>query len=480
MWNLTRRFANLGDEYLTFVKPTALCHNLNLVHKNSLLLQDLNLQDISDEELIAILSGQSNLDYESFASIYMGHQFGVLVPQLGDGRAITIGEHQDNKLHIWELQLKGAGKTRFSRMGDGRAVLRSSIREYLVSHLMKSLDINTTEALAIISSTDQVYRETPETAAIVLRVASSFLRFGHFEYFAYHHKPAELKKLIDFTIINYFPHIPIDSSNYIAMFLQEVVRSTAITIAKWQSVGFVHGVMNTDNMSILGLTIDYGPFAFMDNFSPKKKFNHSDNEGRYTYANQPQMAWWNLYRLAEALLALDNTNEQALQLELDSFAEHYNNAYQDIMWQKMGIIDYRNIADKALLNDILIALEQNNIDWTFFWRQLSCGDSGINKILSIYPNFDFTTIYTRLIKCYSSQTITQSVRETNMQAINPAFILRTHLLHDAIEKAKREDYSEVDILFKLCSQPYNEQDEFEYYYQLPPIWATHLELSCSS
>lgn len=480
MWNLTKRFANLGDEYLTFVKPTALSNNLNLVHKNIQLLQDLNLQTISNEELIAILSGQSNLDYASFASIYMGHQFGVLVPQLGDGRAITIGEHQDNKLRIWDLQLKGAGKTKFSRMGDGRAVLRSSIREYLVSQLMKSLDINTTEALAIISSHDPVYRETPETAAIVLRVASSFLRFGHFEYFAHHRKPVELKKLIDFTILNYFPHIQIDSSNYIATFLQEVVKSTAITIAKWQSVGFVHGVMNTDNMSILGLTIDYGPFAFMDNFSSQKKFNHSDSEGRYTYANQPQMAWWNLYRLAEALLALDSTTEKALQPELDSFAEHYNNAYQNIMWQKMGIIDYTNIADKTLLNDLLITLEQNNIDWTFFWRQLSYGDLGLNKILSTYPNFDFATIYARLIQCYKSQAMTQSERETNMQVINPAFVLRTHLLHDAIEKAKHGDYMEVDILFKLCSQPYTELDGFEYYYQLPPAWAAHLELSCSS
>lgn len=481
MWNLNKRFAELGEEYFSYVKPSGLQQNNRLLHKNDRLLNLLNLTDITNDDLVDIISGNKGVDnYSSLSTIYMGHQFGVMVPKLGDGRAILIAEHIDKLANIWELQLKGAGKTPYSRMGDGRAVLRSSIREYLASHAMRSLDVATTEAIGIIVSDDVVYRETPEQASVVLRAAHSFLRFGHFEYFAHQNKFLELKKLTDFTIAHYFPCVEIGSDNYVAKFLQEVVRLTATTIAKWQAIGFVHGVMNTDNMSILGLTIDYGPYAFIDNFSPKHIYNHSDSEGRYVYANQPHIAWWNLYRLAEALLALDGTTQEYFQPILDSFAEHYNSEYLSLMWRKLGIANCGEVEDKELLEDIIKQLEINNIDWTYFWRKFSYGDSGIKEIQLAYPDFDIIPYYKRLTKCYNYLGIEEDEYKMIMLSTNPAIVLRSHLLHDAINKAKSGNFSEVDTLFKLVATPYHEVDGFEYYYQRPPSWAQYLELSCSS
>lgn len=481
MWNILPRYSSLGQEFYTHIKPTALNSNPQIIHLHSALLDKLNLIDIQIEDWQAILAGaQPCGDYQPLASVYMGHQFGVHVPQLGDGRAILIAEQADISGAVWELQLKGAGKTPYSRMGDGRAVLRSSIREYLASHYMAAVNIPTTLAAGLLVSDDMVYREKPEKAATVLRVANSFLRFGNFEYFAHQHKFSELRQLIDFTVSNYFPHLTVGSENYIVQFLQEVVNLTALMLAKWQAIGFVHGVMNTDNMSILGLTIDYGPYVFMDQFAPKHIYNHSDSDGRYVYANQPHIAWWNLYRLAEALLALDSVEQEQLQPILDSFAERYNDHYLTLMWQKLGIADYTRVTDKTLLEEILKELEVNQVDWTFFWRQLSYGDVGLGKLAINYPDFNFQPFYARIQKCYASDGVAEDTRLQQMQLINPAFVLRSHLLVNAITKADRGDFSEVQRLFNLASSPYTEIDEEYYYYQLPPTWAQHLELSCSS
>lgn len=481
MWSLTKRYASLGREFLSPVTPQSLIQEIKLVHKNNQLINNLGLVDVTDEKWCAILSGNETIcDYQPLASVYMGHQFGVPVPQLGDGRAILIGEHTTPDGKTWELQLKGAGATPYSRRGDGRAVLRSSIREYLVSHAMNKLGIATTNALAIVTSDDEVYRESKESAAIVMRIAPTFLRFGHFEYFAYHGKLAQLRQLIDFTCHNFFPNIVIGSTDYIAQFLQQVVICTAKTIARWQAIGFVHGVMNTDNMSIIGLTLDYGPYAFIDKFIPNHIYNHSDSEGRYTYQKQPQIAWWNLYRLAESLLALDGVNEEQLQPVLDSFAEYYNHEYQTLMWAKVGVFDYSVTEDKSLLDDILKFLEREQIDWTYFWRKLSFGDKGITQLSSKYPQANFTALYQRIQQCHSNDKIELSIRLKKMRTINPAFILRNHLLQTAIVKAQKNDYSEVAKLFELSDNPYTEILDNEYYYNLPPAWAEHIELSCSS
>lgn len=480
MWKINNKYQCLGTEFFSFVDPSPLTNNPRLIHLNRELIDCLNLHDVSDVTWQNIISGSVKCkNYQPTASLYMGHQFGVPVSKLGDGRAILIAEHQSSDGVSWEFQLKGAGVTPYSRMGDGRAVLRSSIREYLVSHAMDKLSIPTTLALGLLVSNDKVVREEVESAAIVLRVAESFLRFGSFEYFAHHDKPQELVKLIKFTIHNYFSNIDADDTNYVSKFLQEVVTRTAKMVASWQSVGFVHGVMNTDNMSILGLTIDYGPYAFLDTYEPKHIFNHSDSEGRYTYANQPHIAWWNLYRLAESLTVIDEVNEELLQPILDSFASHYNREYQNIMWQKLGVDDYIKVSDKELLEDVLKFMQANNFDWTYFWRKLS-SEYGMNELVTKYPNVGFDEIFTR-IKLEQSRTIrSQDNIYLDMQNVNPAIILRSHLLHMAINKAKSGDYSEVDTLFKLISDPYDELDGYEYYYQLPPEWASHLSLSCSS
>lgn len=480
MWNILQRYSNLREGFYSYVAPEPLNNKPQIIHLNTTLLAEFGLADIPTDEWRNILAGQHGCEgYSPLASVYMGHQFGVHVPQLGDGRAILIAEHIDTTGQIWELQLKGAGKTPYSRMGDGRAVLRSSIREYLVSHYMAMTNTPTTLATGLLVADDLVYREKPEKAATVLRAAPSLLRFGHFEYFAHQGKVSDLRTLVDFTVTNYFGHILVASDNYIAKFLQEVVKLTACMIAKWQAAGFVHGVMNTDNMSILGLTIDYGPYVFMDKFAPKQIYNHSDSEGRYVYANQPHIAWWNLYRLAEALLVLDGIEQADLQPILDSFADYYNNEYLALMWQKLGIADYKNLHDQQLLEEILKALELNQIDWTFFWRQLSYGADGIQNIERSYPQFEFKPFYERLEKCYAHDEINAVERRQRMCSINPAFVLRSHLLVDAIMKAEQNDFSEVELLFNLATTPYDEVGD-SYYYQLPPDWAQHLELSCSS
>lgn len=480
-WNLVKRFAGLGNKFYEFVEPTPLNNDVKLLHTNHDLLRRLNLDDLSENELLKICSGQLYINnYQSLATYYMGHQFGVPVAKLGDGRAILIAEQQSNN-KIYELQLKGAGKTPFSRMGDGRAVLRSSIREYLVSHAMYQLGVSTTEAIAIVASQDKVVRETRESAAIVLRTAESFIRFGHFEYFAYHGMIDELEQLTRFVVDNYYPRDNLQSIGEAAQHLiQNVVINTASTIAKWQSLGFVHGVMNTDNMSMLGLTIDYGPYAFMDNFAPKHIYNHSDSDGRYTYANQPYIAWWNLYRLAEALMKLDGVTEDLLQPVLDSYAKYYNENYQQLMWQKLGIEDYTNVQDVEFIDDILNFLESNNIDYTIFWRKLSFGESGMSELKVLYSNVNFIDIFDRIENLQKLSNLTTEQIMLVRKSVNPAFILRNHLLHNAINKANGGNYTEMVILFDLATNPFEEVVGYEYYYQLPPVWANHLELGCSS
>ena len=482
MWNIVKRFANLGKPFYEYVAPTPLTKNVRTLHINGELLDKLELSQISNQELLDICSGNQGLaNYDSLASCYMGHQFGVPVARLGDGRAILIGEQLLGSGEIYELQLKGAGPTPFSRRGDGRAVLRSSIREYLLSQAMKQLGIPTTEALAIVTSNDSVIRETKEDAAIVLRTAESFIRFGHFEYYALHNKIDELEHLIRFVVQTYYP---LPGVNDIALLtkhlLQEVVIKTAQMIAKWQSVGFVHGVMNTDNMSILGLTIDYGPFAFMDEFAPKRIYNHSDSDGRYTYANQPQIGWWNLYRLAEALIRVGEINEVELQNILDSYAKYYNEEYQRLMWQKVGVKDSAEVSDVDLVDDVLSFLEANAIDYTLFWHKLSIGESGLADLKKLYSGSNFDDLFIRISTEQLHHVNDKEAIYPEMQLVNPVFILRNHLLHEAVEKAKNNSLTEFNLLYDLISKPYQKLSDLAYYYQIPPVWASNLVLSCSS
>ena len=456
------KYSDLGDEYFAQVETKKL-ENSKLIHVNQSLKKELNL-DISDENLLSICSGEKKLgDVTPISTVYAGHQFGYFVPQLGDGRSCLVGE-----ISNYEVSLKGAGTSPFSRGADGRAVLRSSIREYLCSIAMEALNIPTTKALALVASDTGVYREHLENASIVTRVAESHIRFGHFEFFAANGQNENVKKLADFVIKHHMPEV--DKENYLDLF-KEVVRSTALMIARWQAQGFAHGVMNTDNMSILGLTIDYGPFSFMETYNPGFICNHSDTQGRYSFEKQPSVALWNLHRLADALKSL--VNETQLKDALSEYEPALVKEYSSLMRRKFGLLEV-NDEDNALINDFLELLYINKKDYHRSMRQLSSG-----KEHSLGGNFDswFVRYKARLEK----ETSKISQRVALMQSVNPKYILRNYLAEVAIRKAEDlNEYDEIETLFQLLKKPFDSHEGYETYDSEPPEWAQNLELSCSS
>ncbi len=372
--SFTNRFHSLGDDFYSQQMPSSL-FNPQLIHINPSASQllDHSADELNNNQFRDLLSGHSTFKQsQPIAAIYAGHQFGHFVPQLGDGRALLLGEIKNSRQQHWEIQLKGTGITPYSRQGDGRAVLRSTIREYLCSEAMHSLGIPTTRALAMIDSQEEVYREQLETGAVIARMAPSFIRFGNFELFASRGQTEQVKHLADFVIRHYYPQI-LDQANTInpyQLFLGEVINRTAKMIAHWQSVGFAHGVMNTDNMSILGLTIDYGPFGFLDTYDRNYICNHSDHHGRYSFQNQPGIAYWNLARLAEALLSLMTTDEANEMLS--NYEAIFSKAYMALMQKKLGLFEPEESKNnEVLINSLLSLMEKNQVDYTLFFRQLS-------------------------------------------------------------------------------------------------------------
>jgi len=478
MFNISPQFALLGTNFYQFVTPEPLL-NPHLIHLNKTLVKQLDLADIPNTQWLSIINGTTAIEaYKPLASLYAGHQFGTFVPQLGDGRAIIIAEHKDAHNQVWELQLKGAGQTPYSRFADGRAVLRSSIREYLCSHAMQALGIPTTQALAIIGSETQVARENIETGAVILRVAPSFIRFGHFEVFASRNQINELSKLTEFVINNYYPECN-DASNKFSVLLDRVVDNTAKMIAKWQGVGFCHGVMNSDNMSILGLTLDYGPFGFLDSYDPNHICNHSDHEGRYIYANQPQIAWWNLERFAECLSLLTTVEE--LQDSLDNYAKYFNQYYIQEMGNKLGISNF-NAEDLDLLKELLNILAQANADWTIFWFNLSkMNQDNTASILDYVTNRDELTLWLeKYIIRRKNQGLDFIASQELMLKTNPTIVLRNHMAQNAITAAQNGDYTELERLFNALSTPFEMHAAYSDYYAYPPEWAEQISVSCSS
>ncbi|GLC95842.1 UPF0061 protein [Cupriavidus sp. TA19] len=435
---------------------------------------------------------------DPIATVYSGHQFGIWAGQLGDGRAIRLAQ-ADTLTGPWEIQLKGAGLTPYSRMADGRAVLRSSIREYLCSEAMAALGVPTTRALSIIGSDAPVRRETIETAAVVTRLAPTFIRFGHFEHFAAHDDVASLRQLADFVIDNFMPACRDDAQPYQAL-LREVSLRTADLVAHWQAIGFCHGVMNTDNMSILGLTIDYGPFGFLDAFDANHICNHSDTQGRYAYSQQPQVAFWNLHCLAQALLPLwlpaeDDSKEgardaavEAARAALDPFRDRYAAAFFRHYRAKLGLRPPAGGDDKAdepLLTSLFQLLHGQRVDYTLFWRKL-CGissqdasrDAPVRDLFLDRAAFDaWAADYRARLRAEQSD---DAARELEMLAANPKYVLRNHLAETAIRQARAKDFSETERLLAVLSRPFDEQPEAEHYAALPPDWASGLEVSCSS
>jgi uncharacterized protein YdiU (UPF0061 family) len=480
----TNRFAALPSAFFTRLMPQALSEP-QLVGWSDPVARLLGLPIDVDtaQQWLPVIAGQHlPKGGDPLASVYSGHQFGVWAGQLGDGRALLLGEIQTPSGPL-ELQLKGAGKTPYSRMGDGRAVLRSSIREFLCSEAMAGLGIPTTRALGVAGSAQPVIREGVETAAVVLRVAPSFIRFGHFEHFASRNQLAELKALTDFVIRNHFPECN-EAANPALALLQTVVGKTARLIAQWQAVGFMHGVMNSDNMSVLGLTIDYGPFGFMDAFDAGHICNHSDTQGRYAYYMQPQIGHWNCACLAQALLPLID-DEGAARTAVNAYIPAFEEAHTSLFRAKLGLLQAHD-DDAALINRLIEVMHASHADWTTFFRALSGftsqapeQNSPLRDMFIDREGFDaWATQYRARLQAEASIDADRAVA---MNRVNPKYVLRNHLAEIAIRQARDERiHTQIERLLKVLLHPFDEHPEHQDLAALPPDWASHLEVSCSS
>lgn len=443
-------------------------------------LLDLDPAQLQPSDLVKYFGAAEALPgAEPLAMVYAGHQFGGYVPRLGDGRGLLLGEVVSEENGRWDLHLKGAGQTPYSRFGDGRAVLRSSIREFLCSEAMAGLGIASTRALCVVDSDTPVRRERVEHGAMVLRLARSHIRFGHFEFFHYSDRPELVRELADYVITRHFPETAQQDNRYANLLVQATLR-TASLVAHWQAFGFAHGVLNTDNMSILGDTFDYGPFGFLDDFDPGYICNHSDEGGRYSFERQPSIGLWNLNALAHALSTLIDvdTIRGALQQYEPQLIAHY----MRLMRGKLGLAIEEN-EDTALLDELLQLLQTNRSDYTRFFRGLCDFDENQNTH-ALRDDFIDREAFDRWARQYAARLQREQrpreERQRAMRDANPKYILRNYLAQRAIEMAERGDYSEVQRLLHLLQQPYAEQPEMNSYADLPPDWGKHLEISCSS
>ena len=480
-WPWMDRFAGLGEAFFTRLDATGLPAPVWVGRHDDLARElGLPLGWWGSEDALGALAGNQRLPgSHPLASVYSGHQFGHWAGQLGDGRALWLGE-LSTPLGPMELQLKGAGRTPYSRMGDGRAVLRSSIREFLASEAMHGLGIPTSRALAVVGSPQPVVRETVETAAVVTRVAPSFIRFGHFEHFAAANRLEELRRLADFVIDNHLPACRETGGNPYASLLAEVTRRTAQLIARWQAVGFCHGVMNTDNMSILGLTIDYGPFQFMDAFDPAHVCNHSDTGGRYAYHRQPNVAYWNLFCLGQALLPLLDDQQQALDA-LEPYKTAFPAALQRAMGAKLGLHAVSE-GDDALIDDLMRLMAADRVDFTIAFRRLGDSIASGGPARDLFLQRDaFDAWHARWRQRLQTEPdFSPEATRLAMHRTNPRIVLRNHLAEIAIRRARDGDFSEVDRLLKAFAAPFDERPDEDDLAAFPPDWAAGLEISCSS
>ena len=480
------RFATLGETFYSPVRILPLrAARWAVFSPSTAVLLGLDIQQLDSDKTLDLCNGIYPAPFTALAMAYSGHQFGSYNPRLGDGRAMLLGE-VDNAGQRFEIQLKGAGPTPYSRQSDGRAVLRSSIREFLCSEAMHGLGIPTTRALALITSDEPVYREEQETGAMVIRVSSSHIRFGSFEYFFYTQQHEALQQLADFVIDNHYPTARTAENTY-GDFLQQVVTRTATLIAHWQSVGFAHGVMNTDNMSILGETFDYGPFGFLDEYNPQFICNHSDHSGRYAFDQQTSIGLWNCNALAHALSPLIPI--ETLREILSSYQSTIQKKYLQLMRSKLGLQAPQE-ADSILLSQLLALMQQAQVDYTIFFRRLcdfSISDDSLisENSLALRDLFVDREAFDRWINQYTARLVAENSSDTErcaqMKSVNPKFILRNYLAQQAIELAqKQQDFSEVKNLLHVLQNPFAEHPEFERYAAFPPDWGKHLEISCSS
>ncbi len=452
-------------------------------------LIDLPNTPATKTALTEICSGQTLWPgSQPLAMVYSGHQFGNYNPRLGDGRGLLLGEWVNARQEKWDLYLKGAGPTPYSRFGDGRAVLRSCIREFLASEAMHHLGIPTTRALCVTTSDTPVQRETLEAGSTLLRVAQSHIRFGHFEYFYFsaHNEKAKnrfnsLRELADYTIWQNFTDLtsaePGTDAFYLGFFT-EVIRRTATLIARWQAVGFAHGVMNTDNMSIIGDTFDYGPYGFMDNFDWHHICNHSDNYGRYAFSQQPEIGYWNCGKLAQALTPLFS-DTRVIQQALENYPTIYTQTYLRLMLDKIGLIE-QHPNDSEWIQELLQLLHDSHCDYTLFFRTL-CDYPSDSACAALHQQAGNLTAWLNNYQERLRQNpIDDPTRQQRMKQVNPKFILRNYLAQQAITQAEQGNFQEIDNLMTVLTAPFTEHPGFEHYANEPPSWGKKLEVSCSS
>ena len=449
-------------------------NNPLLVIENVQLKQELGLETIEKQKLLDIFNGLLSIkNLKPLSMAYSGHQFGQYVEQLGDGRGLLLGK-VDSSEGLVDIHLKGAGKTPYSRFGDGRAVLRSVIREYLCGEAMHALSIPTSRALMIIGSDEMVIREKSETAAMLARTAKTHIRFGNFEYFHYNNKPEYVKVLADFCIENY-PAYFSRSKNKYEEFFRSVVEQTACMIALWQACGFSHGVMNTDNMSILGETFDYGPYGFMEDYLPSYVCNHSDHQGRYAFKNQPYIGLWNCSALGHALSSLISEETQGEILK--TYELIFQNKLAELYRKKLGFTKSHN-EDAQLIQGLLDIMESEKLDYTNTFRNLS------QAVTSVKTNELNSNVSMSWIKSYqerhSKESIPIAKKILLMNANNPKYILRNYMAQEVIEAAEGSDFSALETLIEVITSPYDELEQYEHFANRSPDWAKNLEISCSS
>ncbi|WP_028304958.1 protein adenylyltransferase SelO [Oceanospirillum maris] len=493
--SLQSHFQQLPDHHYQQVQPSPL-RNPYLVSVNSDVAHKLGLDlcTLHPDELAEFGSGSRLFNSsQPIAMKYTGHQFGAYNPQLGDGRGLLLGEHLGPDGLLRDFHLKGAGKTAYSRFGDGRAVLRSSIREYLAGAAMAGLGIPTTEALCLVGSSDTVIRDGfPEPCATVLRVTPCHIRFGHFEHLYHSHRFNELQQLSQYVIDRYYPDCA-KSDNPPLLLIRQIIQRSASLVAQWQAYGFVHGVMNTDNMSIIGETFDFGPFQFMDSYKADQVSNHSDHQSRYAFKRQPDIMLWNLFCLAQCFMPLvtgdgaeeAKTAQGLLEYELAEFSGYYKACYLNLMRQRLGLsVDPKqDQGDQQLIDELWRLLEAQQTDITLFFRLLSetPEKEQRHKLAGITTQAKAFEIwldrYHQRLLVENSDT---ALRLTAMQKVNPIYLLRNYMAQEAIERAYQGDMGRVNELLILLRDPFNKHKVLEQYVGPAPQWASGISLSCSS
>ena len=463
-WNFNNTYLKLPKDMLSEQKPESV-KNPELIILNYNLSEDLdiNLKGLDGKYLASVFSGNLLPDgSEAISMAYAGHQFGNFTI-LGDGRAITIGEHFNQRKQGYEIQFKGSGKTKFSRNGDGKAALGPMLREYIISEAMHYLNIPTTRSLAVIKTGEKVKRETELDGAILTRVATSHIRVGTFQYFAFKKDETSLKNLINYTINKHFPSLKNDKNIYLNL-IDELVDKQIDLIVNWMRVGFIHGVMNTDNMALSGETIDYGPCAFMDIYDPKTVFSSIDHFGRYAYYNQPTIAKWNLARFAECLIPLiDKDEDTAIKIAtetINNFQNIYENKWLNMMRDKLGLFG-EDKNDLKLINDLLNWMEFNQADFTNTFCHLMEIKVKNHKI---YQNQDFVNWSNKWEKRLSIKNNTKEKSLNLMKLTNPTIIPRNHKVEEALSLASGDNYEIFNKLLSILKKPYGSQKVFENYH----------------